>query len=457
MKILTKKQRAAQEEEFSNIAKQLYSKNVELAHTNKTLAILRRIDTLVLDPDNSVSELAQAISDEIQHENSYPIVAIGTQGARNNDFLIRGISCNSETLADTDFTRYVGNHLQVSDEFIKGPQSKTIHIGNNSHKELEKYLGQGAQIAMSDLKKLGVDHILVHKLSSHSKLLGLLIVGLPATIADSAAESDFLARISEACGVAFDNKLLNAEVQRVARELKRSNDKLKALDQAKDEFVSMASHQLRTPLTSIKGYLSMILEGDAGEVPQQQKDMLNTAYVSAQRMVYLIADLLNVSRLQTGKFVIEPVDSYLPDVVSEELAQLKEAAQNKDIQIKYDKPSKFATIKLDETKIRQVIMNFVDNALYYTPMGGEVVVTLKESPKSIEFSVKDNGIGVPKAEQHKLFGKFFRAGNAQKARPDGTGLGLFMAKKVIVGSGGAIIFKSKEGKGSTFGFTFPKK
>jgi signal transduction histidine kinase len=122
----------------------------------------------------------------------------------------------------------------------------------------------------------------------------------------------------------------------------------------------------------------------------------------------------------------------------------------------YDKPSVFPTLTLDETKIRQVIMNFTDNALYYTPAGGEVTISLIEKPKSIEFTVKDNGIGVPKAEQHKLFAKFYRAGNARKARPDGTGLGLFMAKKVIVASGGAILFKSKEGKGSTFGFTFPK-
>jgi signal transduction histidine kinase len=108
----------------------------------------------------------------------------------------------------------------------------------------------------------------------------------------------------------------------------------------------MASHQLRTPLTSIKGYLSMVLEGDVGEVAPQQKDMLNTAYTSAQRMVYLISDLLNVSRMQTGKFVIEPVDCYLPDVVSEELAQLKEAIASKNITVLYDKPSVFPTLTL---------------------------------------------------------------------------------------------------------------
>jgi signal transduction histidine kinase len=102
-------------------------------------------------------------------------------------------------------------------------------------------------------------------------------------------------------------------------------------------------------------------------------------------------------------------------------------------------------------------MNFTDNAIYYTPSGGKINVELKETAKSVEFTVKDSGIGVPKDQQHKLFTKFYRADNARKARPDGTGLGLFMAKKVIIAQGGSMIFESKEGKGSTFGFSFPKE
>ncbi|RTK94552.1 sensor histidine kinase [Candidatus Saccharibacteria bacterium] len=253
------------------------------------------------------------------------------------------------------------------------------------------------------------------------------------------------------------NITLQEKVDEATRQLRRTNEKLKEIDETKDEFISMASHQLRTPLTSVKGYVSMVVEGDAGKITKQQKELLDQAFASSQRMVYLIADLLNVSRLKTGKFIIENKPTPLADVIETEMQQLQDMANTKEQTLTYVKPKDFPDLNLDETKIRQVIMNFTDNALHYTPAGGHIAVNLEEKADSIEFTVVDDGLGVPKSEQHHLFGKFYRAGNAKKARPDGTGLGLFMAKKVIVAQGGAVIFKSEEGKGSTFGFTFPKK
>lgn len=252
-------------------------------------------------------------------------------------------------------------------------------------------------------------------------------------------------------------KTLEQKVDMATRELRRTNEKLKQLDQTKDDFISMASHQLRTPLTSVKGYVSMVLEGDAGKVGKQQRKLLDQAFISSQRMVYLIADLLNVSRLKTGKFIIEPKPTNLAEVVEGELSQLTETAKGRNLTMRYDKPKEFPALMLDDTKIRQVIMNFADNAIYYTPSGGHITISLLDKPEVVEFTVSDDGIGVPKAEQHHLFNKFYRAGNAKKARPDGTGLGLFMAKKVVIAQGGSIIFNSQEGKGSTFGFSFAKK
>jgi signal transduction histidine kinase len=254
---------------------------------------------------------------------------------------------------------------------------------------------------------------------------------------------------------AFNNTLQD-KIDLATKQLKRTNDKLKALDETKDEFISMASHQLRTPLTSVKGYVSMVLEGDAGELNDMQRKLLEQSFISSQRMVYLIADLLNLSRLRTGKFVIEAVPSNLSELIQGEVEQLTATAAGRKLKLAYKKPESFPTLMLDETKIRQVIMNFVDNAIYYTPAGGTIEINLRETNDIVEFTVHDDGIGVPKSEQPHLFNKFYRAKNAQKARPDGTGLGLFMAKKVIVAQGGALVFSSSEGKGSTFGFTFSK-
>jgi signal transduction histidine kinase len=252
------------------------------------------------------------------------------------------------------------------------------------------------------------------------------------------------------------NKTLQSRIHNATHKLRATNEKLKALDEAKDDFVSMASHQLRTPLTSVKGNISLVLDGDAGKISAIQRQLLEQAFISSQRMVFLIADLLNVSRLKTGKFVIEPVAVNLADVIEDEVNQLIETAKSRHLTLNYSKPEKITALMLDDTKTRQVIMNFIDNAIYYTPSGGNIDVVLSESQSTIECRVVDNGIGVPRTEQKHLFTKFYRAANARRARPDGTGLGLFMAKKVIASEGGAIIFQSEEGKGSTFGFIFPK-
>lgn len=254
------------------------------------------------------------------------------------------------------------------------------------------------------------------------------------------------------------NETLQQKVEEATHKLRSSNKKLRLLDETKDDFISMASHQLRTPLTSIKGYLSMALDGDVGELKPEQRKILEEAFASSQRMVYLIGDFLNVSRLQTGKFELETGSVQLTQLLTDEIAQLRATATSRNITFVYDPPSNFPVLQLDENKIRQVMMNFIDNAIYYAkPGGGTIRVELARQADYVTFKVIDDGIGVPVGEQRHLFTKFYRATNARKARPDGTGIGLFMAKKVVVAHGGAILFESTEGKGSMFGFRLPVK
>lgn len=253
------------------------------------------------------------------------------------------------------------------------------------------------------------------------------------------------------------NVTLAEEVKDATSQLRASNSKLRKLDEAKDEFISMASHQLRTPLTGVKGYLSMALEGDAGKLNESQRKLLEEAFMSAQRMVYLIGDFLNVSRIQTGKFVLELKPINLAVLVQEEINQLLTTAERRHIKLEYHQPSHFPALTLDEDKIRQVVMNFTDNAIYYSKPDSTVNIELIATATDVQLKVRDTGIGVPENERHHLFTKFYRAANARQVRPDGTGVGLFMAKKVVTAHGGSIIFESQVGKGSTFGFSMPLK
>ncbi|RYX79128.1 hypothetical protein EON76_00130 [bacterium] len=253
------------------------------------------------------------------------------------------------------------------------------------------------------------------------------------------------------------NATLQQRIDVATKELRSSNSQLRHLDEVKDEFISMASHQLRTPLTSIKGYMSMVLEGDMGKITPQQHAVLTEAFNSSERMVRLIADFLNVSRLQTGKFIIEknPVD--IVSVVKGEIDSLQLIAKSHDMKLAFHAPKTPIMIAIDEAKVRQVIMNFVDNAIYYSRANSTITVNVEAKDSAINFTVVDAGIGVPLEEQAMLFNKFFRAKNARKQRPDGTGVGLYLAKKVITAHDGKMIFASNAGEGSTFGFSIPVK
>lgn len=307
----------------------------------------------------------------------------------------------------------------------------------------------------------------ITRLSTSNKSIGFLMLGDRKNGSSySQHDTQFLTLMANDLALALQNALAFEEIQRfnttlqykindATKALKRTNEKLVALDDAKDEFISMASHQLRTPLTSIKGYISMILEGDLGKINDTQQQALKEAFDSSQRMVFLISDFLNVSRIRTGKFALETTETNLTQIVSEEIGQLRDMAGLRDQKIVFEPPVNFPSVSLDEMKTRQVMMNMIDNAIFYTPKEGVITITLEKTKDEIIFKVVDTGIGVPLADQHRLFTKFFRARNARNARPDGTGLGLFMAQKIIAAQGGKVIFNSVENEGSTFGFRFP--
>jgi signal transduction histidine kinase len=419
------------------------------------------------------------ITKEIFYKDSYS----------TDDFFSRLNSTLSDT---TDLrsllelsAREVGRTLKSEQAFffINTFDGHYISAGTVNHKHLpkkdattlESVYSKKQEVVVASLldsddpiRRLMLSHRIeiILPLARSGKFIGHLCLGGHLTLGYTDRDMKVLNTISDELGIAIQNALavleirelnssLQQRIENATKELRSSNATLRHLDKAKDEFVSMASHQLRTPLTSIKGYISMMLEGDAGEINDTQKHFLDEAFMSSERMVHLINDFLNVSRIQTGKFIIDkhPVD--LSKVVGQEVSSLQESAISRNLTLIYNPPNNFPQMDIDESKIRQVIMNFVDNALYYSHPNTEINVSLVIDGSDVLFTVKDTGIGVPPEEQDQLFTKFYRASNARKQRPDGTGVGLYLAKKVIDAHDGKVIFESSVGNGSTFGFRLP--
>lgn len=253
-------------------------------------------------------------------------------------------------------------------------------------------------------------------------------------------------------GIKRFNVRLQEEVEAATKDLIQKNKLLEKQDEQKNEFMSIASHQLKTPLTSMRGNLSMLADGDYGEVSTTQRDVLLGIESSAALMASLVSEFLDVSRLQSGKFVIDKKMTDMLALLTAQVDLVKKLATDRKITVTLQVQGDVPNISLDGDKIAQVMMNFMDNAIYYSPEGSEINIFLSVVKKEVEFKVVDQGVGIPRDEQDKLFSKFYRAKAAQKVRPNGVGIGLFLAKKTIDGHGGKIIFESKEGKGSTFGF-----
>ncbi|MBU4466815.1 PAS domain S-box protein [Patescibacteria group bacterium] len=232
----------------------------------------------------------------------------------------------------------------------------------------------------------------------------------------------------------------------------------KTIEKLKTEFVSLAAHQLRTPLSAVKWSLRMVLDGDMGKINKEQKEIMEKTYQSNERMIALVNDLLNVARIEEGKYAISPTFIDMVKFCQSTVDSIADGFKKKGIKFKFIKSSnKPIMVFVDEEKLELVIQNLLDNALKYTNKPGEVVLSLKETPKTVTVEVKDSGIGITKGDQARIFSKFFRASEAILIEPGGSGLGLYMAKNIINSHNGKIGFESQSGQGSTFYFTIKKQ
>jgi PAS domain S-box-containing protein len=235
----------------------------------------------------------------------------------------------------------------------------------------------------------------------------------------------------------------------------RDITKEREVDRMKTEFISLASHQLRTPLASIKWYTEMLLNGDAGPLSSDQTELAKSVSESSQIMSEIVGALLNISRIELGKIALSPKLIDLKKLINACVKEVEIKYTQKKQTLSINIPENFPNVPLDVELIKQVYLNLLTNAIKYSPNGGVIIISVSRNNNEFISTISDNGYGIPKLQQDKVFKKFFRADNVVKKETEGTGLGLYLVKAIVESSKGKIWFESEEGKGTKFLFSLP--
>jgi signal transduction histidine kinase len=248
---------------------------------------------------------------------------------------------------------------------------------------------------------------------------------------------------------------LEERVTQRTQELQEAGDEAVAANKSKSEFVSVVSHELKLPMTSIKGYSDLMLSGATGPLNENQDKFLNTIRNNVNRMATLVSDLADISRIESGNLRIEPRQVPVWDVIDEVVTLTRMQVTQKNQTVTVDIPHELPKAWCDRSRLAQILTNLVSNANKYTPEGGAIVIHATREDHMIQIKVEDNGLGMTLEDQQKLFGKFFRSADDKVREAPGTGLGLSITKNLIELQGGKIWFESEYRKGTSFYFTIP--
>ena len=432
----------------------LYKRNAELATKNKALSLLGHlyeISILTLEPE----QLAKNISSSIREALNYESVAVFLYNKDADTMVQIGVQ-RSERYQEQLHLSGVNLDQQVVLEkvstlpFFESIVVKRAAILNQKF----GFLLKSGVLTEKDIAMLAerahLKSSIIYPLALGDRILGMFVItmnreyeGLPDY------EKDIVGSIVNVVSLAFDKSL-------TYQALQDANEKLKSLDKLKTEFLSLASHQLRSPLTAIKGYTSMLLEGSFGEIGDKQKEAIDRVFQSSNHLTKVVEDLLNVSKIEAGgmKYEMAPFD--LEKSAKDLSTDLSITAQKKGLALNFTTDGKAPyTINGDMEKIRQVILNVIDNAIKYTQKGSITVNLSKDTVAgTVRVAVTDTGMGISPEEKEKLFQKFSR-GEGGKTNTGGSGLGLYLAKQIAEAHGGHISIDSPGvGLGSTFSIDF---
>lgn len=249
------------------------------------------------------------------------------------------------------------------------------------------------------------------------------------------------------------------EFEKLAKEFNKMTDVLKENSELRDEFVFIAAHELRTPVTAIKGYVAMILSNDFGKISENIQQPLRTVEGANNRLVQLVQDLLQVARSEAGKMIIELKSVNIKNNINNVAKELKSLSDEKNITVNYKDPGKNVVVLADDNKLNEVIINIIGNAIKYTLSDGSIDIfhEVNKDKNILVTHIKDHGIGMKEEDMEKLFSKFYRVQTEKTAKIEGTGLGLFICREIIERMGGKIWVESDVGAGSTFSFSLKTK
>lgn len=427
--------------ELVHINQEMYKKSLELSERNKTLLLLRKIDEIILSSITNQEEIAQHVTSLLIAEGDFQLVSIFKYEKDSLELfrLSRAESGVTEPLKiDTKVKISISNTANL---MVQAAIEKSIKIVSKT----DDLFLESAQ--RPDLIKC----VFVYPLIAREELIGSMIIALREEEYNITEYSrDLLDRLAQVIGIAMDNALLYNELQ-------DANEKLKALDKLKDEFVSLASHELRTPMTAIKSYLWMTLQGRGGPLTDTQKRYLERAYSSVDRLIKLVNDMLNISRIESGRLTLEMESVNLQKITEEVLNEVIPRAQELGVNIEIapvntDLPAVVA----DSDKIKEVLFNLIGNSLKFTPKDGKITLSFEQKDDMIETKVKDTGAGISEENISKLFQKFTMLPESYKENntASGTGLGLYISRSIIELHKGHIWVESAGiGQGSEFIFS----
>ena len=432
-----------------------------LVDKNRALDATYKLIEIILGT-NDFDEMTQKIADIIPMTLGYELAILWLIDEKKEKLVKTSIS---QTIKDEqllnklkDSFKNPGIALGYQDNLcVKAITERKQYIST----ELFDFLGPAVTYdsAKEIQNMMGTDLNIATPLMARSAPIGVLIISMSK---DEKGLSDFekemLRKFSENAGIALENARLYKTLKDAKENLSEAYENLIVLNKMKDEFLTVASHELRTPMTIVKSYLWMLEQQKAGKLKKKQLEYLEKALKGTQRMIDLINDMLNISKFEQSKvfFNIQQVD--LCDLIKEIITGFEIKVNSKNIYLKLDESCSDAFADIDKEKMRDVLMNIIDNAVKFTDKGG-VDIGVQVDLDKVTISIKDSGSGISQEDLPKLFHKFGRIDNSYTIASDtrGTGLGLYIAKLYIEGMGGKI-WATSEGpnKGSTFWISIPK-